>query len=292
MYTYSLFGLGVHSEIRLAGLPCQEAEPDVVITEVDEAEWKRLHTAALERQGGAAIVAQFYKSLYYLAEDGERVWVYRAKEMPEDLVEQCLVGQPLAVVLRQRGHLVLHACSVARGGKAVGFVGGSGVGKSTLAEACRQRGYQVLGDDILAIRLEPEALYALPAAPFIRIREGTGQALVEEYESLAPTWSASDQRLRTLDEERAEAELAGIYLLDADDHPTTEIRSVPEQEALVSLFRQTWAFNAFTEPTYAAAHLNQLARLVREGFVRRLVRRRAFDQIDHHLDVVAQDVGW
>ncbi len=292
MYSYKLFGLGIHSDIRLGGLRCQEAPRDVVITEVGEAEWNDLHAAAADRLGGDAVAAQFYGSLYYLAEGGEQVWVYRKKEMPEDLVEQCLVGQPLAVILRQRGHLVLHACSVAWKGEAIGFVGGSGVGKSTLAEACRQRGYQVLGDDILAIRMRPEALYALPAAPFIRIREETGLALVDGYGDLAPTWSASEQRVRTLEGERSEARLIGLYLLDVEDHAVTEVRDVPEQEALVGLFRQTWAFNAFTAPAYAASHLNQLARLVREGFVRRLVRRRAFDQIDRYLEVIREDVGW
>lgn len=292
MYSYQLFGLGIHSDIRLGGLRCQEAPRDVVMTEVGKADWDALYAQATDRLGGEAVAAQFYQGLYYLADGGERVWVYRAKELPEDLVEQCLVGQPLAVLLRQRGHLVLHACSVAREGKAVGFVGGSGVGKSTLAEAYRQRGYQVLGDDVLAIRMDDDALHVLPAAPFIRIREETGLALVDGYENLLPTWSASDQRVRTLDESRETARLAGLYLLDTEDHPVTEVHKIPEQEALVGLFKQTWAFNAFTAPAYAAAHLNQLARLVREGFVRRLVRRRTFDQLDRHLDVVSEDIRW
>ncbi len=291
MYSYELFGLGIHSDIRLGGLPCQEAPRDVVITEVNKAEWDTHYSEAKDRLGGEAVAAQFYQGLYYLAERGERVWVYRAKELPEDLVEQCLVGQPITVILRQRGHLVLHACSVAREGKAVGFVGGSGVGKSTLAEAYRQRGYQVLGDDVLAIRMTDDVPYALPAAPFIRIREETGTALVEGYEQLLPTWSASDQRMRLLHERRREARLVALYLLDADDHPVTEIRDVTEQEALVGLFKQTWAFNAFTAPAYATAHINQLAHFVRKRLVRRLVRRRGFDQIEAYVAAIQQDVG-
>ena len=292
MFSYQLFGLCVRSTVCLPGLTEQEGEPDVEIHEVTQEAWTKKHLQVVSELGGPWIAAQFYNSLFYLAEGGKRIWFWRKPEMPEDMVEQCLIGQPMAVVLRQRGHLVLHACSVARDGIALGFIGAGGSGKSTLAETYRQRGYEVLGDDVMAIRFSADGPIALPAAPFIRIREGTGLAMVSEYETLSPTWSASDQRMRTLDGERSEARVARLYLIDDVDHPATDVLPVPEQEAVLGLFRQTWAFNAFTAPTYAAAHLNQLADLVRGGFVRRLNRRRGFDVIDQILEAVDEDIGW
>ncbi len=291
MYSYQLFGFCIGSDVQLPGLHPHQGTPDIEIHEVTEEEWNAKHSEVAQELGGPVVAAHFYNNLFYLAERGERVTFYRKDKMPEDLVEQCLIGQPLAVALRQRGHLVLHGCSVSIRGDAVGFVGAGGSGKSTLAEAYRQRGHSVLGDDVMAIRMDPSGPVALPAAPFIRIREETGRAMVSEYDSLLPTWSAGDQRMRTLTHERDEAPVKRIYLIDDVDHPATDILPVPGQEALLSLFRQTWAFNAFTDPTYASAHLDQLAELVRPGLVRRFVRRRGFDQIDQHLDAVDRDLA-
>lgn len=292
MFSYQLFGLCVRCTVRLPGLIEQKGDPDVEIYEITQEEWTEKHIEVASELGGPYIAAQFYNSLFYLAEGGKRIWFWRKPEMPEDMVEQCLIGQPMAVILRQRGHLVLHACSVAKGGIALGFIGAGGSGKSTLAETYRQQGYDVLGDDVMAIRFSDNGPIALPAAPFIRIREGTGQAMVSEYETLSPTWSASDQRMRRLDGDRSQGRVARLYLIDDIDHPVTEVLPVPEQEAVLSLFRQTWAFNAFTSPLYATAHLNQLAEFVRGGFVRRLNRRRGFDVIDQIITAVDEDMGW
>ena len=56
---------------------------------------------------------------------------------------------PLAAVLR--GTHVLHASAVALAGRAVAFMGRSGVGKTTLAGRIVAHGARLMTDDVLAV---------------------------------------------------------------------------------------------------------------------------------------------
>lgn len=62
-----------------------------------------------------------------------------------------LVGTCLAVLLGQRGLLVLHASAVTVGGRAMLFCGEAGAGKSTLAARLCQSGYDLLSDDLCSV---------------------------------------------------------------------------------------------------------------------------------------------
>lgn len=57
-------------------------------------------------------------------------------------------GWAVALAMLQRGHLVLHAATIDRGGGALALAGRSGAGKSTTAVALLERGCRLLVDDV------------------------------------------------------------------------------------------------------------------------------------------------
>jgi hypothetical protein len=78
-------------------------------------------------------------------------------------------GWLIAVLLHLRGLIVLHASSVMIDDVLVGFVGSSGMGKSTCAAALCAAGAQLFGDDILAV--DPaHNMYAYRGGPSLRMR--------------------------------------------------------------------------------------------------------------------------
>jgi hypothetical protein len=65
-----------------------------------------------------------------------------------------VIGTVFGILLHQRRRIVLHASAVCVNGRAVLFCGQSGAGKSTIAAALGQRGYDLLSDDVCAISLD------------------------------------------------------------------------------------------------------------------------------------------
>ena len=59
-----------------------------------------------------------------------------------------LLGPALAVLLHQRGRLVLHAGAVAVNGRVAAFLGGPSWGKSTTTAALDRRGHGIMADDV------------------------------------------------------------------------------------------------------------------------------------------------
>lgn len=65
-------------------------------------------------------------------------------------------GNLLATVLMLRGEAVLHASAVEAAGRALAFVADSGMGKSTLAALCCNRGARFLADDVVRLDLSEQ----------------------------------------------------------------------------------------------------------------------------------------
>lgn len=142
--TYRAFGLTIGADIELAGFtPCDSTEaPDVVV-----------------RQGVPRPGHDQDGHVGARAEGTLRASVWAGRELVVEAlpgadplyVSAIVTGELFSVLLRQRGLLVLHGSGVARDGRAVGFVGESGWGKSTLASALVDRGWSLLTDDLLVV---------------------------------------------------------------------------------------------------------------------------------------------
>ncbi|MBI3891828.1 MAG: hypothetical protein HY303_09910 [Candidatus Wallbacteria bacterium] len=98
----------------------------------------------------------------FLVQDGCRVVFHRSPAAEQTFVARLVADTVLVALLRQRGHLVLHAVAATGFGGAVAVAGESGAGKSTTLRALLDRGFQMLADDVVAIRLSangrPEVL--------------------------------------------------------------------------------------------------------------------------------------
>ena len=99
--------------------------------------------------------------------------VIRPADVPQETLRHLLIDQVLPLALSLQGRLILHASAVHLPGiGAIGFVGESGRGKSTLAAALAARGARVISDDSLAIDFKSGAPVAIPAYPGLRLWPG------------------------------------------------------------------------------------------------------------------------
>lgn len=91
-----------------------------------------------------------------------------------------LIGQVLPFAALLNGLEVFHASAVELDGGAVLLLGGSGLGKSTLALNLHLGGSGFLADDSVAIELTGDRLVAYPAIATAKVREGARDLLRDD----------------------------------------------------------------------------------------------------------------
>ncbi|MGH3903813.1 MAG: hypothetical protein ACRDTE_06445 [Pseudonocardiaceae bacterium] len=92
------------------------------------------------------------------------------------LIPVLAAGALLAVHLKLRHELVMHASAVRLDGGALAFVGASGMGKSTLAAALCRNGCQLVADDVLRVDLTDTAVVRVyPGSTESRLRMNARQ---------------------------------------------------------------------------------------------------------------------
>lgn len=72
------------------------------------------------------------------------------------------MGMNLQMALGWRRHLLLHASSVEKDGRALVMTGESGSGKSTLAALLGERGWRLMGDEFALLGLDDGLIYPFP----------------------------------------------------------------------------------------------------------------------------------
>jgi hypothetical protein len=210
-------GLVIAADASIPGLPITTARrpPDLFIHLDSPAPWHDLP------------VEEFYRSEYLNADrepivtvgrtsrgfrfqyaDGTVVWIEKSgdrawcRSAPGATLEDTatyLTGPVLGFILRQRGHLALHASAVQIGSGALAIVGPHGAGKSTTAAALVTRRLPLITDDVLHVRRTSCGWVAEPYAPGLRLWPDAVSMVLGEGASLprlTPTW---DKRVLNVD---------------------------------------------------------------------------------------------
>ncbi len=114
-----------------------------------------------------------------------------------------MLGPALAVLLHQRGLLVLHASAAALTSdgshRAVAFMGDKGAGKSTTAAAMCARGHGLIADDLVAVDLSGAVPHVWPGFPHLKLWPEAAASTLDDRAtaaSLARVHSQLEKRSR------------------------------------------------------------------------------------------------
>ncbi len=146
MFVYTAYGLGIHSALPLPELVAAQSACDVVVRLAAEDYVPlgiRADTWCVHITPEDAWLA-FDRVGMFRVRNGRAILVTPANGVDERLLQLNLVGLVLAVLLYQRGLLVLHASAVRVGRYAVAFMAESGQGKSSTALALHTRGHGMI----------------------------------------------------------------------------------------------------------------------------------------------------
>jgi hypothetical protein len=284
MYRYSGFSLQIHSQLELPEFPPGIGDADVTIR--------------LGEVRGADTPATIDDEKVFSGRAGA-FHIRKGREIIVDLlpdadagsVRTLLSGRFLGYLLRQRGCLALHASAVAIGGTAVLFLGESGAGKSTTAAAFHSRGYQVLADDVAAVRLTGAGPELLPAWPGLRLLEDSREAIGDQ----APTEFLTDKYLYRFRRSApySSIPLKRIYALGY--HESADAGGV-YSSALSGLEAVAWLDTHSLLRSWCSSHELQQINLDRAGAVaamtpaRRLLRPHSLNALPRLVDLVESEL--
>ncbi len=129
--------------------------------------------------------------------DAARVTVHMVEGVPQAMGGVIVGGTVLSYLLMLRGEIVLHASAVEVAGRGVGFVGSSGMGKTTLATLLCRDGGLLITDDVLRLSRDDDGAYRCAlGATELRLRAVAAAGLTNEF-------AETGSHRRTADDRRA-----------------------------------------------------------------------------------------
>jgi hypothetical protein len=286
MFAYWIHGLALMSDVALPGLVSarEGVAPDLDcsfwVAPAPGADGTPVANPAGDRHADHALVHMF-------EQPGHSAWriryadgttfdinadarALRAYTPPGATLEDTLTylyGPVLALVLRMRGVLALHASAVLVDGEAVLFVGGNGAGKSSLAAACAQAGFAVLSDDVVALRAHDAAWWASSSYDHLRLWPAAEEAMfgAGALPRITPSWDKRALPLRAHGYVHAEdgATVGAVFVLEERDAPTSDVHIAPiaPRDALLLLVSHAAGSRLMT-PALRGLELAPLGRFI------------------------------
>jgi hypothetical protein len=286
----SAYGLGIISAVPLPELVHEDRHIDVRIrfgnvmcTECscDNTRWFGItgNEGHLHHQIGT-----------FRVRNGDEITISPARDADESELRLFLLGPALALLLHQRGQLVLHASAISIGDQAVAFLGEHGWGKSTLAGALYARGHTIVADDVVAVHAADTQPTVYPGFPQLKLWPEAVRQIGGEPADLP--------RLHRRYEKRAYPAHRGfstrplplrcIYVLAEDSQALVE--DIATQASLVELIRHTYTTRVL-ETTPDPGHFRQCVSLASSIPVRRLKVKRSLAALSEAAATVERDVG-
>ena len=222
---------------------------------------------------------------------GREIDVDPAPEAQDFTLRSYIVKAALAAALRQQEKLILHASAVTIDGRAVAFIGSSGMGKSTTSAALHARGHALVADDLVAIDVRhPDGPHVLPGAPHLALLPESARAVGDDPDELPRIAPRSPKHGRDAIRGFAHepVKLARVYVLA--DAERNDITPIARDHALGALVVHTFGRRVF-QRVPDAKHFMQCVALLRGVTIKRLERVRDFRLLDQLVAMVENDVA-
>ncbi len=293
---YKAYGLTISSQIELPELePSEPASVDVLITvgPIDLPKPSSETGTAFRFEARQQYLA-WQTVGAFLITDACRIEVEPAPDVDDALLAFPLLGPVMALLLHQRGLLILHASAIAVGGKSAVFMGDKGAGKSTTASAMIRAGHRLLTDDVVALELADRPMI-VPGFPQLKLAADAAAAIPLGQAEIRPQVHAAIDKMqhRLHGGFSADAVPATrIYILERGDKASiTPLPSISALPAIIKFSYVTRFGRSALVGDFTTTHLRQCAALASQIGVCRLEVPTGLDRIGEAVALIEADLA-
>jgi hypothetical protein len=295
-YYYNAFGLKIKSSIIFPELISGQCNSDIIIH--SEGYESLHHKLSKTKKKGFSEIFYSSNDVLYLIDNeplfrvisGKEIIVNPIVNIDMSFLRHLILGPGIGTLLLQKGHLVLHASAVNVEGRGVVFLGWGGDGKSTIAAAMNNRGYQFITDDVLTIKFSKDnEPVAVPSFPRVKLWDDVIKYMTDQPELIRKIHPEIEKYSLKVDDRFSleSLPLKMIYVLENSQNTTITV--LKPQDALMELIKSSYALNLFGE-TGKSRNLFQCANLVKNVPVKLLKKRQSLKELEDLIRIVEEDV--
>ncbi len=248
-YFYRAFGLSIASDFLLPPLIAHPKPTAPIDLTIKRGQLPKRPFFASSKAYRAGINAQFAQTerndlwldwpplISFMAVNGKEL-IVETTQTDEHVISLFTLSEALGLILFQKGYFLLHGSAIRLGDAGVVFIGEPGAGKSTTVAAFAGKGYSVISDDMVCIRLGMSGCHQLiPAFPQIKIWDSSVKGLQLHQETMTPVREGVDKfswhESITFEEEAIP--LKQIFALLPPDEPGSGSAPIPSSQVPVEL---------------------------------------------------------
>jgi hypothetical protein len=159
-----------------------------------------------------------------------------------------------------------------------------------MAAAMHARGHELVADDIVAIDTAGPTPLAYPGFPQLKLFPESAAQLVQDAAALPKLHPEFEKRAAKIGSRFAADPLPLRAVYELVEGPREMIQTPPPQQAFMQLVRHSYLLALLSATGAAEAHFRQAVSVASRVPVRRLVRRRAMEDLPAVARIVEQDV--
>jgi len=296
--TYSAFGFKISSEFFLPELnpiQCEKCELDLIINRQDlSVLWsKNAQTDSYYYVEENYCMIRVPDVGIYKIENGSTISVSPFEGSDDGQIRLYILGTCMGVVLMQRRILPLHGSCIAINGKTYAIVGDSGAGKSTLASAFINKGFSLLTDDVIAVKLSKDNIpIVTPSYPHQKLWQESLNQFGMKSNQFKPIYGRETKFAIPIKDNffNKPMPLAGIFELIKTEKCEIEILPVKQLERFPILYYNTYRNFMINRFNLIEWHFEYSSKLVSHLNFYRIFRPNsrftANELVDHILDVI------
>lgn len=221
--------------------------------------------------------------------NGNEIILNPQNGLEKNLLRLFILGYGLAILLYQRGNLILHANAVDMGDGALVLLGSRGAGKSTTSLALHKKGYNLLADDVLNIKVDGGNI-PLVSSGFQRLKlwPDVIRNIQEDPESIPRIHSKAEKRSYSITNNffMQSKPIKSFYVIEKSDQ--TKIDPMKSHYSLIELIKSSYCFKLFDECDLSD-NLNQCAKIVKKVPMKNLKIKQSFQDIPQLVKIIEKD---